>query len=245
MTYKYTITGMFCDGCRTKVEKALNAMEGIEATVTLEPAIATITMQKPIQTTQFQEILSEAGKYSIKVFNPNDLKLPAEEVVIEHPKNTAGKYYCPMFCEGDKVYDDAGDCPVCGMDLVKSPDLTTVKTQYTCPMHPEIVQDGPGSCSICGMDLVPMEPTDSEENKAYNDLMKKMKIALLFTVPIFIIAMSDMIPNNPLMQIMDMEYWNWVQLALSLPVVFYAAWMFFIRAWKSVVTWNLNMFTLI
>ena len=83
MTHKYTITGMFCDGCRTKVEKALNAMEGIEATVTLDPPIATITMQKPIQTTQFQEVLTAAGKYSIKVYNPNDLKLPAEEVVVE------------------------------------------------------------------------------------------------------------------------------------------------------------------
>ena len=89
MTYKYTITGMFCDGCRTKVAKALNAMEGIDATVTLDPPIATITMRKPVKTTEFQEVLLAAGKYSIKVFNPNDLKLPAEEVVVEHPKNAA------------------------------------------------------------------------------------------------------------------------------------------------------------
>ena len=245
MTYKYTITGMFCDGCRTKVEKALNAMEGIEAAVTLDPPIATITMQKPIQTTQFQEVLSVAGKYSIKVFNPNDLKLPVEEVVVKHPKNAAGKYYCPMFCEGDKVYDDAGDCPVCGMDLVKAPDLEVAKIMFTCSMHPEIIQDHPGACSICGMDLVPMEPKDSEENKAYNELWRKMKIALLFTIPIFIISMSDMIPNNQLKKILDTQTWNWLQLILSLPVVFYACWMFFTRAWKSIVTWNLNMFTLI
>jgi Cu2+-exporting ATPase len=57
--------------------------------------------------------------------------------------------------------------------------------------------------------------------------------------------MSDMIPNNPLMKIMDASKWNWVQLILSLPVVFYACWMFFIRAYKSIITWNLNMFTLI
>ena len=245
MIYKYTITGMFCDGCRTKVEKALNAMEGIEATVTLDPPIATISMQKPIQTAEFQEVLTAAGKYSIKVFNPNDLKLPVEAVVVEHPKNAAGKYYCPMFCEGEKVYDDAGDCPVCGMDLVKAPDLDAAKILFTCPMHPEIIQDHPGSCPICGMDLVPMEPKDSEENKAYNELWRKMKISLLFTIPIFIISMSDMIPNNPLMKIMDAEKWNWIQLILSIPVVFYACWMFFVRAWKSIITWNLNMFTLI
>lgn len=245
MTYKYTITGMFCDGCRTKVAKALNAMEGIDATVTLDPPIATITMRKPVKTTEFQEVLLAAGKYSIKVFNPNDLKLPAEEVVVEHPKNAAGKYYCPMFCEGEKVYDDAGDCPVCGMDLVKAPDLEAAKILFTCPMHPEIEQDHPGSCPICGMDLVPVEPKDSEENKAYNELWRKMKIALFFTVPVFIISMSDMIPNNPLLKILDTQTWNWIQLILSLPVVFYACWIFFVRAWKSILTWNLNMFTLI
>ena len=245
MTYKYTITGMFCDSCRTKVEKALNAMEEIQAKVTLDPPIATITMQKPIQTSEFQEVLTAAGKYSIKVFNPNDLKLPIEEVVVELPKNAAGKYYCPMFCEGEKVYDDAGDCPVCGMDLVKAPDLEATKIMFTCSMHPEIIQDHPGNCSVCGMDLVPMEPKDGEENKAYNELWRKMKISLLFTIPIFIISMSDMIPNNPLNKIVDTQTWNWVELILSLPVVFYACSMFFVRAWKSIVTWNLNMFTLI
>lgn len=246
MTHKYTISGMSCDGCRTKVEKALNTIDGVEATVSLDPPIATIAMKKPIQTAQFQEVLSKAGKYTITVFNPNDLKLKTEEVApVILPKNAAGKYYCPMFCEGEKVYDKAGDCPVCGMDLVKAPDLNASKTSYTCPMHPEIVQDQPGDCPICGMDLVPMKPTENEDNKVYDDLMRKMKIAIVFTVPIFIIAMSDMIPNNPLMKIMDHSSWNWVQFALSLPVVFYACWMFFVRAWKSVISWNLNMFTLI
>ena len=245
MTHKYTITGMFCDSCRIKVAKALNAIEGIESTVTFDPPIAIITMQKPIQTAQFQEELSKVGNYSIKAYNPNDLHLPVEQVVVEHPKNAAGKYYCPMFCEGEKVYDDAGDCPVCGMDLVKAPDLDAVKIAFTCPMHPEIVQDHPGSCSICGMDLVPLEPKDSEESKVYRDLWHKMKIALLFTVPIFIISMSDIIPNNPLLKILDTQTWNWVQLVLSIPVVFYACWIFFVRAWKSILTWNLNMFTLI
>lgn len=245
MKYKYTITGMSCNGCRTKVEKALNTIEGVEAAVTLDPPIATITMQKPIQTPQFQEALSAAGNYTVKVFNINDSLLPTEKVVLTAPKNAAGKYYCPMFCEGDVVYDKAGDCPVCGMDLVKAPDLVPVKTMYTCSMHPEIIQEGPGSCPKCGMDLVPMEPTETEENKPYLELWSKMKIAIFFTLPIFIIAMSDMIPNNPLLNIIDTASWNWVQFAFSLPVVFYAAWMFFVRAWKSVITWNLNMFTLI
>ncbi|MFN7098879.1 MAG: copper-transporting P-type ATPase, partial [Flavobacterium sp.] len=159
--------------------------------------------------------------------------------------NAQGKFYCPMHCEGEKVYDKAGDCPVCGMDLVRAAELTSSKTLYTCPMHPEVIQEGPGSCPICGMDLVPMEPSESEDQKTYIDLVKKMKIAVVFTVPIFIIAMIDMAHNNPLLQVMDASKWNWVQLILSLPVVFYACWIFFIRAWKSIITWNLNMFTLI
>ena len=72
-----------------------------------------------------------------------------------------------------------------------------------------------------------------------------MKIALIFTVPIFIIAMAEMIPNNPLESLLSIQSWNWVQLILSLPVVFYACWMFFERAWKSIISRNLNMFTLI
>lgn len=252
---------MTCNGCRSSVEKALNSIAGVEATVSLDPPIATLIMKEHIPLVQLQETLSKAGKYSISIESPIDTVLelsnepptktccgsnkPREELKVTLPNNVPGTYYCPMHCEGEKVYDKPGDCPVCGMDLVKEAELTSSKTMYTCPMHPEVVKEGPGSCPICGMDLVPMEPTDSEENKVYNDLVRKMKIAVICTVPIFIIAMSDMIPNNPIMKIMDLEKWNWVQLILSLPVVFYACWMFFERAWKSIVTWNLNMFTLI
>ena len=260
MEHTYTITGMSCDGCRSKVEKTLNTVDGIQAVVTLDPPVATITMDKHIPTTQLQEALTASGNYTIAMNTGADAhgttEKPTEKSccssnklqeksTVTLPRNAQGKYYCPMHCEGEKVYDKPGDCPVCGMDLVKEVAIASSKTMYTCPMHPEVVQEGPGSCPICGMDLVPMEPTDSEENTVYDDLVRKMKIAVVFTVPIFIIAMSDMIPNNPLMKMMEAEKWNWVQLLLSLPVVFYACWMFFIRAYKSIITWNLNMFTLI
>ena len=68
---------------------------------------------------------------------------------------------------------------MCGMGLVKAPDLTVSKTLYTCPMHPEVISETKGSCPICGMDLVPMNPTDTEDQKTYKDLVKKMKIAVL------------------------------------------------------------------
>ena len=166
----------------------------------------------------------------------------------EPVKDGNGIFYCPMHCEGDKTYNKPGNCPVCGMDLLEQPKAVT-EVQYTCPMHPEVIKDEPGSCPICGMDLIPMEPSESEEEKTYKKLVKKMKIATLFTVPIFIIAMLEFFPNNSLsdslMELMPQHSWNWVQLILSLPVVFYACWMFFERAWTSIKTMNLNMFTLI
>ena len=260
MIHTYNITGMTCDGCRTKVEKKLNAMDGVEAKVSLHPPIATLTMVKHIPTTQFQEALAAVGKYNIEM-STSKIPLQATNDItnkpcctspshshkkeLNTPNNAIGKYYCPMHCEGEKVYDKAGDCPVCGMDLVKAPDLTVSKASYTCPMHPEVISETPGACPICGMDLVPMNPTDTEDQKTYKDLVKKMKIAVVFTVPIFVISMLEMVHNNPLLKLMETSKWNWIQLLLSLPVVFYACWMFFERAWKSLITWNLNMFTLV
>jgi Cu2+-exporting ATPase len=112
-------------------------------------------------------------------------------------------------------------------------------------MHPEVIKDEPGACPICGMDLVPLEADISSEDKTYKKLLKKFWIAVGFTLPIFIIAMSEMLDNNPLHDLLEQKTWNWIQFALSTPVVFYATWMFFKRAWTSLRTMNLNMFTLI
>ena len=251
MTHKYTISGMSCNGCKSKVEKALNEINGIEATVSLETNSASIAMEKHIPISKFQEILSSIGNYSISDFNEEKSKNSDKKILDKDTKsvssntNSTSKYHCPMHCEGDKNYDKPGDCPVCGMPLIREQLPLRGSGGFTCPMHPEIIQDHSGSCPICGMDLVPMNPSDSEDQKVYKDLVKKMKIAVIFTVPVFVIAMVEMIPNNPLLKIMGASKWNWVQLILTLPVVFYACWMFFVRAFKSIITWNLNMFTLI
>jgi len=159
-------------------------------------------------------------------------------------KTISASYYCPMHCEGKRRYGQPGHCPVCGMDLVKQPTVDQT-TQFTCPMHPEIIRNEAGSCPICGMDLVPLEVNLVEEDRTYNTLLQKFKIASVFTIPIFLVAMSEMIPDNPIFKLMQLKYWNWVQFILSVPVVFYATWMFFQRSWQSVITWKLNMFTLI
>jgi Cu+-exporting ATPase len=252
MKHVFEIEGMSCNGCRSKVEDTLNAMDGVSAKVSLKPPVAEIEMKKHISIAAFQEVLSKAGAYKIGLLNKENAKNVDQEQSSNHKSDTKkensssknGIYYCPMHCESDKTYLKPGDCPVCGMDLVQAPS-SKKETKYTCPMHPEIIEDKAGACPICGMDLVPMDADIEEEDKTYSKLLKKLKIAAAFTIPIFLIAMSEMIPNNPLYKLMDLKYWNWVQFALSIPVVFYATWIFFKRAWQSIITWNLNMFTLI
>ena len=247
MKYNYHIRGMSCNGCRSHVEETLSKVEGVsKVVVNLEKAEATIDVLAPIPIEAFQVALKNDGAgYSIHqkaehVQKSNTIKEKA-------PKGKGtGTFYCPMHCEGDKTYDKAGDCPVCGMALVEEQNLAAVTSnQWTCPMHPEITNDESGSCPICGMDLIPMQAETIEEDDNYKILLKKFWIALAFTIPIFLIAMSEMLDHNPLYNILEQKYWNWVQFGLSIPVVFYATWIFFKRAWTSIKTMNLNMFTLI
>ncbi len=246
-TRKYPINGMTCNGCSSHVEKILAEVDGvIDVAVNLDKAEADIDMKTIIPFETFQEALKKDGNtYTIyKAGQRPDAEI--EKQKSQPNSNGTGTFYCPMHCEGDKTYDAPGDCPVCGMDLVEEQNLSTTSAeQWTCPMHPEIVKDEAGSCPICGMDLVPMEADSSAEEKTYKKLLKKFWIASVFTLPIFLIAMSEMLNNNPLYDIMEQKNWNWIQFVLSIPVVFYATWMFFERAYRSIKTWNLNMFTLI
>jgi len=236
---------MTCNGCRNHVVETLSEVKGVtKVMVDLEKEEASIEMEKHIPLERFQEALeNDGGHYSIHKpgMHPETQKEKSKNL----GKGT-GTFYCPMHCEGEKTYNKPGDCPVCGMALVEEVNLSKVSTaEYTCPMHPEIIREEPGSCPICGMDLVPLAPNLSAEEKSYKKLLNKFWIALIFTLPIFLIAMSEMINNNPLYDILSQKNWNWVQFALSLPVVFYTTWMFFERAYRSIRTMNLNMFTLI
>ena len=240
MRHSYNITGMTCSGCKTNVEDVLGSLlEITSVSANLKKEEVIIEMTSPITLEKLQETLLNAGLHYT-------ISMPDHELHKTETKNEVGNgvFYCPMHCEGDKTYTSQVGCPVCGMDLVEQPKIIESVT-YTCSMHPEVIRDAPGSCTICGMDLIPMEPSESEEDKTYQKLLKKMKIAVLFTVPIFLIAMTDLLPYNVFLDIAPQNTWNWIQLVLVLPVVFYACWMFFKRAYTSIITWNLNMFTLI
>ncbi len=119
-------------------------------------------------------------------------------------------------------------------------------SKYTCPMHPEIVRDGPGSCPICGMALEPMVATgEDEENPELIDMSRRFWVCLVLTIPLLILAMSEMIPGNPLSQVIAGRNLLLLELVLATPVVLWGGLPFFVRGWQSVVNGHLNMFTLI
>jgi P-type Cu+ transporter len=119
--------------------------------------------------------------------------------------------------------------------------------EYTCPMHPQVVQRGPGTCPICGMALEPRELAsgDEESNPELDDMTRRMWIGAIFTVPLFLLAMSDLIPGQPVQRALGHRTLAWIQLLLATPVVLWCGWPFFERGWASVRSGNLNMFTLI
>ncbi len=126
------------------------------------------------------------------------------------------------------------------------PPAAVPGTPYTCPMHPEIVQEGPGSCPICGMALEPKVVTAEEgPNPELEDMTRRFKWSVVLTVPVFLIAMSDLIPGAPLQHAVSPRLLGWIQLLLATPVVLWGGAPFFVRGWASVVARRLNMFTLI
>jgi Cu+-exporting ATPase len=184
------------------------------------------------------------SKHCQQKFEADPLRYVSEAPAPESPKDgaSAAEYTCPMHPEVRQA--TPGICPKCGMGLEPVDLLATSRIEYTCPMHAEVVSDHPGSCPKCGMALEP-RTVELAEGPSHEqiDLTRRFWIGLALGVPVFIVAMADMLPNNPL------QLWsaalNWVQLVLATPVVFWCGWPFFERAWLSLRNLSPNMFTLI
>lgn len=163
-----------------------------------------------------------------------------------HVESTLGgaKYVCPM-CEGVES-DRPGSCPSCGMALEPAKPQAAKRTVYTCPMHPEVEQDEPGTCPKCGMELEPkyVEAEREEDNAELRSMTRRFWAAVALGLPVFLLAMLPML-GVPLSRWLPGASSRWIQFGLSTPVVLWAGWPFFQRGWRSIVTWNLNMFTLI
>jgi Cu+-exporting ATPase len=118
--------------------------------------------------------------------------------------------------------------------------------EYTCPMHPEIIRPGPGSCPICGMDLEPRTvPVDERPSPELRAMSRRFLVSLVLTVPVFILAMSEMIPGQPVQRAVSDRVLGLIQFLFATPVVLWGGWPFFVRGWASIVNRSLNMFTLI
>jgi len=163
-----------------------------------------------------------------------------DRIIVATPSR---QYTCPMHPE--IIQDEPGDCPSCGMALERV-IVATPSRQYTCPMHPEIIRDEPGDCPVCGMALESVVVTeDEEDNSELIDMTRRFWVSLVFTVPVFLIAMGDLLPGQPVSAVLPAVVRPWMELLLAAPVVLWGARPFFVRAWRSIVTRNLNMFTLI
>ncbi len=161
--------------------------------------------------------------------------------------SSGAKYFCPM-CPGVES-DKPGDCPKCGMALDRNPAWKAAAvTVYTCPMHPEIEQDHPGDCPKCGMALEPktVQPADdADENHELVSLTRKLWISSALALPVFMLAMGEMIPALRVRDWMPEKIFGWVQMILATVAVFGPGGFIFVRAWRSLLHGSLNMFTLI
>ena len=154
-------------------------------------------------------------------------------------------FSCPM-CAGVRQLGP-GVCPKCGMalDPELGADALQPTAEYTCTMHPEVVQDGPGVCPKCGMALEPRTVVPEAANPELDDMTRRFRWAALVGFPVFALAMGEMLLGERVTAAIDRTASNWLQLACTTPVVWWAGWPFFARAWASVTNRSPNMFTLI
>ena len=165
-----------------------------------------------------------------------------------HTRRQAGHdnvdYTCPM--DPEVRQKGPGICPKCGMALEPAEfSAPTTRTEYTCPMHPEIIRSDPGQCPICGMALEPRTVTADEINPELVDMTRRFWIGIGLTAPILALMISEMLPGQPLQHLFSGKALAWFQFMLATPVVLWAGWPLFQRAWASIVNRHLNMFTLI
>lgn len=157
---------------------------------------------------------------------------------------TSTAYTCPMHPEIKQ--QGPGVCPKCGMALepMGVPAVTS-KTEYTCPMHPEVVQNHPGSCPKCGMALEPRTVAGEEDDAELRDMTLRFWVSSALAIPVFLSAMGSEIAPAMFDAIIQPHSRQWLELLLATPVVLWGGWPFFVRGWNSLLTRNLNMFTLI
>jgi P-type Cu+ transporter len=143
-------------------------------------------------------------------------------------------FTCPMHPEVQE--ETPGACPKCGMGLEREAGSgPATRTEYTCPMHPEVVRDEPGDCPLCGMALEPRTLSlEEEENPELKDMSRRLWISAALAVPLFLIAMGDVIPGNFPENLASPRTLNIIELILATPIVLWSGWPFLVRGWRSI-----------
>ncbi len=162
---------------------------------------------------------------------------------VEHDGET--KYFCSERCKS-KYLADPSKYLKQGTDADPPNPPEASGVVYTCPMHPQIRRDAPGPCPICGMSLEPVNATDTNAGSTeLRDMTRRFWISAALAAPVFVLEMGSHLPGLNLHHYIAPILSMWVQFALGTPVVLWAGWPFFERAWASVVNRSLNMFSLI
>src|SRR5688572_11701403 len=152
------------------------------------------------------------------------------------------EFTCPM--DPEIRQRGPGACPKCGMALEPVDVAPVRRTEWTCPMHPEVVQAGPGACPICGMALEPRMVSVEAANPELDDMTRRFWISLALTAPMLLMMVADLFRGGG-HQLVPAAAMSWGSLVLATPVVLWGGWPFFVRAWTSIRSGYLNMFTLI
>lgn len=159
-------------------------------------------------------------------------------------KSKDAEFTCPMHPDVRQI--GPGNCPQCGMALEPAGVPASVKSEYVCPMHPQIVRDAPGECPICGMTLEPRTvPIEAEENPELRDMTRRFWFSVALSIPVFVVAMAAEFWPQAVARVLPAHQQQWIEFILATPVVLWGGWPFFVRGWRSILSWNLNMFTLI
>lgn len=209
----YYIDGIYCNDCTQIITQKISAIEGVQD-------INIDVSNKEVKVIYFgSKIPFHRLKKSLENTNYT-IHTSKDELNKKYPESESSKgngiFYCPMYCEGEKVYVSNSACPVCGMDLVR--EISSASS-----IHEAIRQ----------------------EDKEYSQLKKNFWIALACTIPLFILTMSPMFFTDMNFFKQNKNLANWLQLILSIPVYFYCASFIFRRAIKSLTNLQFNMYTLI
>ena len=264
METRFTAPDITCEGCAGTINKTLSAIPGVSR-VSVDVATKVVTVDhgdgvpRAAIDTALKGIGYPAADHSAHPPRDGAISIPRVAKVRDpvcgmeiNPATAAANsefagatyFFCSASCK-QKFDVNPGLYLSKGARSPSADHEPASGGLYTCPMHPEIVRNKPGSCPICGMALEPMVATGEDANPELEGMSRRFWVCLALSAPLLLLAMSEMIPGQPLSHLFSGRAAVWIELALATPVVLWGGLPFFARGWASIVNRSPNMFTLI